>query len=96
MASAPPILIEPKFLLTHPAAVSDYRCVVDADATAAIVERARGAVSQHHDDRSRNRGDLRSRVGRRGFGGGMPKAVRGVAGSSRIFKWIGSAAYDQL
>jgi WD40-like Beta Propeller Repeat len=40
MASAPPILIEPKFLLTYPAPVSDYRCVVNADATAVIVERS--------------------------------------------------------
>jgi hypothetical protein len=39
MASAPPILIELKFLLTYPAPVSDYRCVANADATAAIVER---------------------------------------------------------
>jgi hypothetical protein len=39
MASAPPTLITPKFLLPYPAPVSDYRCVVNADATAAIVER---------------------------------------------------------
>jgi hypothetical protein len=38
MASAP-ILITPKFLLPYPAPVSDYRCVVNADATAVIVER---------------------------------------------------------
>ena len=67
MASALPALIEPKFLLTHPAAVSDYRCVVNADATAAIVERERAAVAQHHDDRRRNRGNHTSRAGRRGF-----------------------------
>ena len=40
MASAPPTLITPKFLLTYPAQVSDYRCVVNADATAVIVERS--------------------------------------------------------
>ena len=39
MASATPILITPKFLLPYPAPVSDYRCVVNADATAVILER---------------------------------------------------------
>lgn len=39
MASAPPILVTPKFVLPYPAPVSDYRCVVNADATAVIVER---------------------------------------------------------
>lgn len=39
MAGAQPILITPEFLLPYPAPVSDYRCVVNADATAAIVER---------------------------------------------------------
>lgn len=41
MASAPPILITPKFVFAYPLSpsVSDYRCVVNADATAVIVER---------------------------------------------------------
>ena len=41
MASAPPILITPKFVFSYPLSpnVSDYRCVVNADATAVIVER---------------------------------------------------------
>jgi Tol biopolymer transport system component len=39
MASAPPTLITPGFLLPYPAPVSDYRCAVNADATAAILER---------------------------------------------------------
>jgi len=39
MAGTPPTLITPTFLLPYPAPVSDYRCVVNADATAAIVER---------------------------------------------------------
>ena len=33
MATAPSILIEPKFLPTCSAPVTDYRCVVNADAT---------------------------------------------------------------
>jgi len=49
MASLPPALITPKFLLPYPAPVNDYRCVVKADATAVIVERttftADGAVA---------------------------------------------------
>lgn len=36
MASAPPTLITPKFLLSYPAPVSDYRCAVNADATGAV------------------------------------------------------------
>jgi Tol biopolymer transport system component len=39
MPSAPPTLITPGFLLPYPAPVSDYRCAVNADATAAILER---------------------------------------------------------
>src|ERR1700744_2427559 len=38
MASAP-TLITPKFLLPYPAPVSDYRCAVNADATAVVFER---------------------------------------------------------
>ena len=42
MASAPPTLITPKFVFDYPLSpnVSDYRCVVNADATAVIVERS--------------------------------------------------------
>ena len=42
MASASPILITPKFVFTYPLTpnVSDYRCVVNADGTSVIVERA--------------------------------------------------------
>jgi hypothetical protein len=41
MASSPPTLITPKFVFGYPLSpnVSDYRCVVNADATAVIVER---------------------------------------------------------
>ena len=41
MASSPPTLITPKFVFDYPLSpnVSDYRCVVNADATAVIVER---------------------------------------------------------
>jgi hypothetical protein len=41
MASASPTLITPKFVFAYPLSpnVSDYRCVVNADATAVIVER---------------------------------------------------------
>src|ERR1700722_9222173 len=41
MASTPPTLITPKFVFSYPLSpnVSDYRCVVNADATAVIVER---------------------------------------------------------
>ena len=39
MASAPPTLITPRFLLPYPQPVNDYRCAVNATATAAIVER---------------------------------------------------------
>ena len=40
MASAPPTLITPKFLIPYPAPVSDYRSAVNADATAAVFERS--------------------------------------------------------
>ena len=41
MASTPPTLITPKFVFDYPLSpnVNDYRCVVNADATAVIVER---------------------------------------------------------
>ena len=40
MASAPPILITPNFLLPSSATTNDYRCVVNALGTAVIFERS--------------------------------------------------------